>query len=105
MSRCWHCEGVGLISKMPCDVCGGTGSTEHPSNPLTLVPAYGRDYSSESAVIADWEGKKDFLIQDVGCPYNGRYVDIQQARDVRADGYDGVKIRFNKKQDYVLIEV
>ena len=30
---------------------------------LTLVPAYGRDYKSKKAVLADWEANIDFLIQ------------------------------------------
>jgi hypothetical protein len=28
---------------------------------LTLIPAYGRDYKTKAAVLADWEAGKDFL--------------------------------------------
>jgi hypothetical protein len=42
---------------------------------LTVVPAYGRDYPSKSRAIADWNDRKDFLIQDIGAGAdNGRYV-------------------------------
>ncbi len=33
-------------------------------NYLSAVPAYGRDYKSAKAVLADWTAGKDFLIQD-----------------------------------------
>ena len=42
------------------------------SRTLTLVPAYGRDYPSKAAVIADWESDKDFLIADYSSPWNGK---------------------------------
>lgn len=41
---------------------------------LTLVPAYGRDYKSKKAVLADWEANIDFLIQDVSSPWDGAYI-------------------------------
>lgn len=28
---------------------------------LTLLPAYGRDYGSKAAVMADWDANKDFV--------------------------------------------
>ncbi len=44
------------------------------SSYLTVVPAYGRDYTSKAGVLADWNKDKDFLIYDVSSPYDGRYV-------------------------------
>ncbi len=32
---------------------------------VSAIPAYGRDYKSKAAVLADWNAGKDFLIQDV----------------------------------------
>lgn len=43
---------------------------------LTLQPAYGRDYKSRDAVVADWHAGKDFLIASYG-PDMGRYVNKQ----------------------------
>jgi len=31
---------------------------------LNVVPAYGRDYKSKAAAIADWDAGKDFRITD-----------------------------------------
>ncbi len=46
---------------------------------LTLVPAYGRDYKSKKAVIADWEAGKDFQIMDISSPYDGGYITKKEA--------------------------
>jgi hypothetical protein len=48
-------------------------------NPLTLVPAYGRDYKSKAAVIADWNADKDFQINSMFHPDDGRYINKPQA--------------------------
>lgn len=32
---------------------------------MTLVPAYGRDYKSKAAVLADFDADKDFSVADV----------------------------------------
>jgi hypothetical protein len=40
---------------------------------ITLVPAYGRDYKSKTQVLADWNGDKDFVIQNMFHPDDGRY--------------------------------
>ena len=36
---------------------------------IHAVPAYGRDYKSKAAVIADWQAGKDFR-----CAVSGRYL-------------------------------
>ncbi|HEY1700743.1 MAG TPA: hypothetical protein VGG75_13605 [Trebonia sp.] len=41
---------------------------------LTVVPAYGRDYKSKAAVLADWNAGKDFQINDMSSPDDGRYI-------------------------------
>lgn len=38
---------------------------------VSAVPAYGRDYTSKKAVLADWEAGKDFLTVGIGA---GGYV-------------------------------
>lgn len=49
---------------------------------MTVVPAYGRDYKSEAAAVADWNAGLDFRIQDIGMGRDdGRYVSV---RDVPA---------------------
>jgi hypothetical protein len=44
---------------------------------MTVIPAYGRDYKSPKAAKADWDSGKDFLICDISCPDDGRYVNRQ----------------------------
>jgi len=41
---------------------------------VTVVPAYGRDYKSKKAVMADYHASKDFLINDMSNPHDGRYI-------------------------------
>lgn len=59
---------------------------------ITVVPAYGRDYKSKKAVLQDWQAGKDFIIQDMSSPYDGKKINIQ---DAQAGGVD-VMVRYNK---------
>lgn len=47
---------------------------------LTLVPSYGRDYKSAEAVKADWDANKDFTIQDMSSPWDGKQINKQDAQ-------------------------
>lgn len=71
---------------------------------LTLVPAYGRDYKSKAAVEADFNADKDFLIQDISSPHDGRYVN---RRDLEFEFGSGVtvNIRYKKLASVALIKV
>jgi hypothetical protein len=64
---------------------------------VNLVPAYGRDYKSPEEVLRHWAGGKDFMIMDISNPYDGRYTSI------RDWGGKAVRIRFNKRADYVIV--
>lgn len=58
---------------------------------LTVIPAYGRDYTSEADVLAAWEGNKDFKIPD------GPYInkpDFEHYAEMY--GHTGVRIRYAK---------
>jgi len=44
---------------------------------MTLIPAYGRDYKSKAAVLADWNANKDFVVASIGGP--GCYINKEQA--------------------------
>ena len=48
---------------------------------VTLTPAYGRDYKSGKAVKDDWEAGKDFVINQMGHEYDGKYINKQDASD------------------------
>lgn len=45
---------------------------------ITVSPAYGRDYRSKAAVLADWREGKDFVIESFG-PDMGRYINRADA--------------------------
>jgi len=51
---------------------------------LILTPAYGRDYNSKDAVLADWNAGKDFKI------HNGPYCSKRDITD------EVVKFRYCK---------
>jgi hypothetical protein len=44
----------------------------------TLTPAYGRDYKSKGAVLADLNADKDFVFNAFNHPDDGRYVNASQ---------------------------
>ncbi len=39
---------------------------------IHALPAYGRDYKSKAAVLADWQAGKDFR-----CAVTGRYLSVR----------------------------
>jgi hypothetical protein len=59
----------------------------------TLIPAYGRDYKSKKAVLADWQADKDFIIADFSDPYDGKPANHS---DLTSAGVKTVKIRYKK---------
>jgi hypothetical protein len=65
---------------------------------LVLTPAYGRDYNSKDAVIADWKAGKDFIIENVFHPYSGKPI---SKRDVQDGTY--VEIRYSKRRKLVVV--
>ena len=46
---------------------------------VTVVPAYGRDYKSKKAVLTDYHAGKDFQINDMFNPDDGRYINKEDA--------------------------
>ena len=56
---------------------------------MTLTPAYGRDYKSAAAAVADLQSGKDFLLADRSSPWDGKPIN---KRDIPAG--TTVRIRF-----------
>ena len=48
-----------------------------PSSDIPAVPAYGRDYKSKAALLADWQAGKDFR-----CATTGRYLSVRDVADI-----------------------
>jgi len=71
---------------------------------LTLTPAYNRDYQTVEQVLDHWKQAKDFTIQDVSCPFNGKYINSQDADNFKELKNTTFRIRFNKLADIVFIK-
>lgn len=48
---------------------------------ITLTPAYGRDYHSPAAAIRDLQSGKDFILEDISSPWDGRPCSIRNFPD------------------------
>jgi uncharacterized protein YdaU (DUF1376 family) len=46
---------------------------------VTVIPAYGRDYTSVAKVAEDYHADKDFIVQDFFSGQDGRAVNKQDA--------------------------
>jgi hypothetical protein len=69
---------------------------------LTLTPAYGRDYKSKKALVADFEADRDFIIADFGHPYEGKPVNRSQLVET---GERQAKIRYAQLRKVAVLEV
>ena len=56
----------------------------------TLTPAYGRDYKSKTALLADWNANKDFDLRSFN---SGGYVNRSQAEQAGATNF---QVRWKK---------
>lgn len=71
-------------------------------NILYVVPAYGRNYKTQNQVVAAWQAGKDFRIDNLSHPDNGRCVNIGDAQEY---GVTHIHVTFNKGKNTVLIPV
>ena len=60
---------------------------------MTLTPAYGRDYKSKAAALADFEAGKDFIIADIASRWSGKPANKQ---DLQAAGETRVMLRYDQ---------
>ena len=67
----------------------------------TLTPAYGRDYKNKNDVLTDFNNNKDFIINDMFSPYNGKYCNKSDIKNT----YKSVKIRYNKLQKIIIVRL
>lgn len=65
---------------------------------VEVTPAYGRDYSNGKAMKADWDAGKDFILQDISSPWDGKPC---SKRDMAGFGVIG---RFNKNTKTVELQ-
>lgn len=48
---------------------------------VTVTPAYGRDYKSAKAARDDWKAGKDFILDCIMHPYDGKPTNKEQCDD------------------------
>jgi len=60
---------------------------------IEVTPAYGRDYTTAKAAKADWKAGKDFIIQCIMHPDDGRYINID---DAKTDPSLKIMLRYNQ---------
>jgi len=64
---------------------------------MTLTAAYNRNYTSKKAVLADFDGGKDFVINDITSRYDGKYTSV---RDIADGERVAFRYNFNRKVFY-----
>lgn len=69
---------------------------------ITVTPAYGRDYTSPAKAQADWEAGLDFILRDITSPWDGRPINLE---DARGAGFEEVNIRFNQLTQVVVVRL
>ena len=68
----------------------------------TLVPAYGRDYTTAKQVKVDWYAGKDFIIANFHDRNDGRLTNLADERNA---GTKRVGIRYARLTEQTFIEV
>lgn len=69
---------------------------------MTIVPANGRDYTSKAKLLADFKAGKDFIVQDISSPYDGKHVNIS---DLRSAGITSVNARYKKLRNVAVLTI
>lgn len=65
---------------------------------LYAIPAYGRKYDSDEAVLADWEANKDFFV------YGGSYFNKADSKLIFDSGYSTIRV-FYDIANYKFVEI
>jgi hypothetical protein len=69
---------------------------------MTLTPAYGRDYTTKRAVLADWHANKDFIVADLFSPWDGKPVNQQ---DIANTAETEVQIRYKRLEKIAVVQI
>jgi hypothetical protein len=69
---------------------------------MTLTPAYGKDYNSQREVLEAFNAGKDFVINDISSPHDGRYVNKPQLIETNIDR---VTIRYKQLRSVMSVKV
>lgn len=77
-------------------------SQEPLNEVMSLTPAYGRDYQSKAAVLADFNDNKDFIIADIMSRWDGKPANKS---DLQAAGEKMVNIRYDNLRKVAVVKL
>jgi hypothetical protein len=69
---------------------------------MTLVPAYGRDYTSKAAILADFQAGKDFIVRDMSSRYDRKPANRESL--IQA-GVTSVHVRYARLTKIAVVKV
>jgi hypothetical protein len=72
-------------------------------NYVTLIPAYGRDYTKQGQVMMHFNNNKDFIITSINDPYNGKPCNKSDL--IKYSPYTHVEIRYDKLRKALLLKI
>jgi hypothetical protein len=70
--------------------------------PMQATPAYGRDYKSKKEVLAAWAAGKDFIVQDIMDPWDGKPINLEDARNA---GLKSINLRYKRLTQVVVVPI
>lgn len=69
---------------------------------LSVVPAYGRDYKSKAAVLADLHGGKDFMVADMSSQWDGMPGNLE---GFKREGITSLTVRYSKLMKVAVFKI
>jgi hypothetical protein len=69
---------------------------------MTLMPAYGRDYTSKAAVRRDFDADKDFVVNEIGNRWDGKPANKS---GLKTAGVESVTIRYARLTKVMFVKV
>ncbi len=71
-------------------------------NTITLIPNRGRDYPSADRVLEHLKEGRDFIVQDVSSPWNGKPCNLP---DLKRQGVMHARVRYDRLRKVTLINI
>jgi hypothetical protein len=64
---------------------------------ITMIPAYGRDYTNAKKAIADWKAGKDFIVMSWGHPFDTKPANINDMKNEK------IMLRFSRLEKMTVL--
>lgn len=69
---------------------------------IQIIPAFGRDYKSKAAVLADLNEGKDFKVADMSSQWDGKSCNLE---DLKREGITEVTVRYGKLMKVAVFKI